>query len=58
MGGGRAEVFEPVEAPLEGADDSVGVSCSKRGFPGKHPLCVQSQEHIHKPSKVGLIATA
>jgi hypothetical protein len=39
------EVFEPVEAPLEGADDAIGVTCGERGFPRVHPLCVEPGEH-------------
>ena len=43
--GDGGEVFEPVETPLEGADDSVGVACGERGFPGVHPLRVELREH-------------
>jgi len=40
-----AEVLEPVETPLEGADDAVGVAGGEGGFPGVHPLRVELREH-------------
>jgi hypothetical protein len=42
----RAEVFEPVKTPLEGADDAVGVAGSKGCLPGEHPLRVEPFEHL------------
>jgi hypothetical protein len=39
------EVFEPVKAPFEGADDAIGVACGEGGFPGVHPLRVELGEH-------------
>ncbi len=41
----RVERRQPVEAPLEGADDAVGVSGGERGLPGKHPFGVEPAEH-------------
>ncbi len=39
--GEGAEVLEPVEAPLEGADDAIGVAGGEGCLPGVHPLCVK-----------------
>ena len=38
---GRDGVGEPVEAPLDGADDSVGVAGCEGSLPGEHPLRVK-----------------
>ncbi len=43
--GHGTEVLEPVKAPLEGADDAVGVASGERGLPGIHPLRVKLGEH-------------
>ncbi len=34
-------VVEPVEAPFDGADDSVGVAGCEGSLPGEHPLRVK-----------------
>ena len=40
---GLGEGREPVEAPLERADDAVGVAGGEGGLPGKHPFCVKAE---------------
>ena len=45
FGAGGLGFGEPVEAPLERADDAVGVSGGQRGFPGEHPFCVEPGKH-------------
>lgn len=53
--GGREGVSEPVEAPLEGADDAVGVAGGECGLPGEHPVCVEPGEHSLEFSKGGWV---
>jgi len=45
IGGGGVEAREPIEAPLERADDAVGIASCKGSLPGDHPFCVELGEH-------------
>ncbi len=44
-GVGRGFSAQPVETPLEGADDAVGVPGSQGGLPAEHPVGVELREH-------------